>query len=71
MKHFLERTYLAILDFHQFAASAEQGAVKTGNSGQDQLLRIESFSPKRRKLFDNDVLTALQLLKSRGVKLGN
>ncbi len=43
----------------------------TGDSGQDQLLRIESFSPERRELFDSDVLKALQLLKSCGVKLGN
>lgn len=72
VKHFLERTYLALLDYHQVAASLEQDAFKhigTDRNRQDQLLRIKEFSPTRKALFDSDVVQALLLLKRLDVHL--
>ena len=72
VKHFLERTYLALLDYHQVAASLEQDAFKQvgiDRRRQDQLLRIKEFSPTRKALFDSDVVQAITLLKRLDVHL--
>lgn len=65
MDHFLTRVYLALLDYHQVRETCEHSVIGRGRydgRDYDRVLRVDQFTPERRRQLETDMELAFKLL---------